>query len=547
MNIIRCVVRGQRLAINVPLMADLTLNYFDVEANFDSVWDDYPNRWIHLHRQDDPTVGGDWLLDEDNRVEAERSINLNAGMWNVWLHGSRSEDGEEVSRITTVVKEIKIEESGTDGGLMPDIPESNVEQITAIATEAKDIAESVRDDADNGVFDGATFVPAIDENGILSWTNNKELPNPPPTNVVGPAGEQGPQGEAGPVGPQGPQGPQGEDGEGFHLSGTVASVNDLPSDPAEGTAYGVGTELPYHVYIYNDSTGWVDYGPIVQGPPGPTGPQGPKGDTGDTGPVGPKGDTGDTGPQGPKGEPGDTGPQGPPGPAGEDAPDDYILVQDSQPTSTTNKIWIKSNTSTGVQIPEMSDLAGYVNANMLGIVIEGNSTQIGAAIGQYVIVKGSTISGITDGLYTAAQPIPANTAIDSSYLDNKIDNGGFNSLSTELSTEIGKFGKTLWSGNFSGSGRISVPGIGNYALVGVVPAAGSGSYTLIGSPLRGGIAFGTYNSAGVSHFAYRFDYVDSNTIAVNVNNRGVTNGTDTTYSGGADCKITRIVGLIPNS
>ena len=415
MNIIRCVVRGQRLAVNVPLMADLTLNYFDVEVNFDSIWDDYPNRWVHLHRQDDPTVGSDWLLDDDNRVGAERGINLNAGVWNVWVHGSRSEDGEEVSRITTVVKAIKVEESGTDGGLMPDIPESNVEQITAIATEAKDIAESVREDADDGVFDGATFVPAIDEYGILSWTNNKELPNPPPVSVIGPEGPQGETGPAGPVGPVGPQGPQGEDGEGFHLSGTVASVNDLPSDPDEGTAYGVGTELPYHVYIYNDSTGWVDYGPIVQGPPGPTGPQGPKGDTGDTGP------------QGPKGEPGDTGPQGPPGPAGEDAPDDYILVQDSQPTSATNKIWIKSNTSRGVQIPEMSDLAGYVSADMLGIVINGNSTPVGASAGQYVIVKDSTISGVTDGLYTAAQAIPANTAIDATYL-TAVSSGGLNSL-----------------------------------------------------------------------------------------------------------------------
>lgn len=350
MNIIRCIVRGQRLSVNVPVMADLTLNYFNVDVNFDDVWDEYPHRWIHLHRDDDPTVGGDWLLDEDNKVESESGINLNAGLWNVWVHGSLSVGGEEVSRITTVVKQIKVEESGTDGGLMPSVPESNVEQITAIATEAKEIAEGVREDADNGVFNGATFTPNVDSSGVLSWTNDKDLPNPNPASVIGPAG---PQGVAGPTGPQGPQGPQGEDGEGFHLSGTVATVNDLPSDPDEGTAYGVGTELPYHVYIYNDSTGWVDYGPIVQGPQGPTGPQGPKGDTGDTGPVGPQGATGATGPQGPTGP---TGPQGPTGPAGEDAPDDYVLVQDTQPTSTTNKIWIKSNTSNGVQIPEMTDL-----------------------------------------------------------------------------------------------------------------------------------------------------------------------------------------------
>ena len=57
-----------------------------------------------------------------------------------------------------------------------------------------------------------------------------------------------------------------------------------------------------------------------------------------------------------------------------------------------------------------------VTADMLGIVIKGNSTPIGASAGYYVIVKNSTISGITDGLYKAAQTIPANTAIDSTYL-----------------------------------------------------------------------------------------------------------------------------------
>ena len=35
----------------------------------------------------------------------------------------------------------------------------------------------------NNVFDGATFTPSIDENGILSWTNDKGLTNPAPVNL----------------------------------------------------------------------------------------------------------------------------------------------------------------------------------------------------------------------------------------------------------------------------------------------------------------------------------------------------------------------------
>ena len=70
---------------------------------------------------------------------------------------------------------------------------------------------------------------------------------------------------------------------------------------------------------------------------------------------------------------------------------------------------------------------GDVTADMLGIVIDGNSTPVGASAGQYVIVKNSTISGVTDGLYKAALAIPANTAIDATYL-TEVSGGGLNSL-----------------------------------------------------------------------------------------------------------------------
>lgn len=53
---------------------------------------------------------------------------------------------------------------------------------------------------------GATFTPFVSPDGTLSWTNDKDLPNPDPVNIMGP---QGPQGEQGPQGVQGKQGVQG--------------------------------------------------------------------------------------------------------------------------------------------------------------------------------------------------------------------------------------------------------------------------------------------------------------------------------------------------
>lgn len=79
--------------------------------------------------------------------------------------------------------------------------------------------------------DGATFTPSVSTDGVLSWTNDKKLPNPSPVNIkgpkgdkgdTGPQGEQGLPGESGPkgekgdkgdIGPQGAQGPQGLQGE----------------------------------------------------------------------------------------------------------------------------------------------------------------------------------------------------------------------------------------------------------------------------------------------------------------------------------------------
>ena len=150
--------------------------------------------------------------------------------------------------------------------------------------DRKELQDQIDDLKKNGGgddgADGATFVPHVSEDGIISWTNNKGLANPLPIDISGP---QGPQGEQGIQGPKGDTGATGDKGD--------------------------------------------------TGATGPQGEQGPKGDKGDPGDTGPKGDKGDTGaagvpgaegPQGPKGDKGDkgdTGATGPQGPKGDDGKD----------------------------------------------------------------------------------------------------------------------------------------------------------------------------------------------------------------------------------
>lgn len=372
-DIIKCVVRGQRLAVNVPLMADLTLRYFNVQATFDNEWDIFTQRWVHIHKVDDPNVGSDWILDADNKIASTQMINLSEGEWEVWLHGVQLlPDNSVYRRITTEIKVIKVTKSGTAGGVIPDIPESNVEQITAIAQEALDTVNELKAEADSGAFDGPPGPQG----------------DPGPAGPAGPQGEQGPAGATGPEGPQGPAGPKGDTGEqgpegpigkSFTVERTVDSAADLPATAPAGTAYGVGTAPPYHVYLYDPVDGWIDYGVIVQGPQGVQGPVGPQGPQGERGVQGPQGATGPAGPTGAQ------GPQGERGPKGDDAPDDYILVQSTQPSSETNKIWVDSDLEQGIEIPEMSDLDAKVDND---VIADEFSEEESYAVGDYCMYQG---------------------------------------------------------------------------------------------------------------------------------------------------------------
>lgn len=206
---------------------------------------------------------------------------------------------------------------------------------------------------------GATFTPSVSPDGVISWTNDKELPNPDPVNIKGPEGQQGPRGKD------------------FRVDKIYSSVDEMNTgyatdglpensfvlintgdveDEDNAKLYVKGPERYEYLTDLSGAAGiqgpagpkgdtgpqgepGQDGAPGVQGPQGKPGPQGEKGDPGEPGPQGPqglqgekgeKGDTGAQGPagadgaqgppgeQGPKGDTGDTGPQGPAGPAGAD-------------------------------------------------------------------------------------------------------------------------------------------------------------------------------------------------------------------------------------
>ena len=289
------------------------------------------------------------------------------------VYGTR--DGEV--GLPTVWENLGIIQDGTALGEEAQPPTPGVyEQIISLVEKAEAAAQSVRDDADAGKFDGPPGPKGKQgDTGPVGPQGERGLPgprgeagtqgpkgdkgDPGETGPVGPAGPRGTQGEAGGRGPQGiqgetgPQGPKGdpgpagpqgltgaqgpagprgekgERGDGFTIKGyypSAAALEAAQSAPEAGDAYGVGASKPYDIYVFDGvSRAWINNGSI----------QGTKGDKGDaftyddftaeqlealTGPQGergPKGDQGTAGPAGARGEKGDPGEQGPAGEKGE--------------------------------------------------------------------------------------------------------------------------------------------------------------------------------------------------------------------------------------
>ena len=64
------------------------------------------------------------------------------------------------------------------------------------------VIELEKDGGAQGV-DGATFIPDVSDDGVISWTNDKGLENPPSVNIKGADGEKGDKGDKGDTGAAG--------------------------------------------------------------------------------------------------------------------------------------------------------------------------------------------------------------------------------------------------------------------------------------------------------------------------------------------------------
>lgn len=132
---------------------------------------------------------------------------------------------------------------------------------------------NIQNKLNNGEFNGATYLPNVDAEGNISWTNNKGLENPSNQNIRGPQGIAGPQGEA------------------FKIKKTYPSIEAMQNDfdnmeVGDYVMIATSIELEDNAKLYaRAETEWIfitDFSGAqgIQGPQGIQGIQGVQGERG---------------------------------------------------------------------------------------------------------------------------------------------------------------------------------------------------------------------------------------------------------------------------
>lgn len=289
---ITLTLEGQNLSVSTPHIVADTVDYLTISIVRGREWEKLQ---LHIFLQLGTKTYE--LVTDGEYIGTDAHINLTEGRWSIAVTGYAFEDDQMVMKITTNTIGLNVAppppESGSD---LPYTPPSAIEQIAAIA-------QSVRNDADSGAFDGKG-ISSVDLNDdytlTITFTDGTSETYGP---IRGEQGEKGDTGETGAAGATGAQGPQGE--QGVRGEQGIQGPQGVPG-PTGATGNGISSVVMNDDYTLSI---WFTDGTIYttpsirgqQGQQGEHGERGPRGYIGPEGPEGPQGETGPRGPAGPKG------------------------------------------------------------------------------------------------------------------------------------------------------------------------------------------------------------------------------------------------------
>ena len=198
-------------------------------------------KWAHF-TLDDKTYHVPFY---NNKIHASQQLDLTAGTWRVYITGNELIDEVSVTRITTNSATLFVEATQSSSPF-PSLTPAFEEVLAAQVASALETANGVKAAADAGNYNGATFTPSVNENGIISWTNDKNLDNPTSRDITGPKGDRG---------------------TGVNIKGFFRTVQDMLTAivlPHANDCYGVGTSSPYTFYMWDElNDTWVNVGQIL--------------------------------------------------------------------------------------------------------------------------------------------------------------------------------------------------------------------------------------------------------------------------------------------
>lgn len=197
-TLIKAKVTDQTLEFTLkPMVASGGVNEDVIEFEFDELWDGFDTVAVFYRSKREvfhiKIVG--------NRCTIPSEVLRAQGVFYVGVMGVK----DNVTRTTNVLR-YELEHGAITVGVEPPEPTPSIyEQILKTVKSTEQIAQSVRDDADAGMFDGAP--------GPKGEPGEKgETGAPGEKGDKGDPGVQGPKGEKGPKGDPGEQGPKGNPG-----------------------------------------------------------------------------------------------------------------------------------------------------------------------------------------------------------------------------------------------------------------------------------------------------------------------------------------------